>query len=94
MVNIFKASQFLELNDNYDVTNCCFHLLTGIIILSSYFHFLFFTGEGETGLTDNDYDNASLYAPPPTYEDVINTNLYPPTPQQQRVQYSGKPKKI
>lgn len=46
-------------------------------------------GEGETGLTDNDYDNASLYAPPPTYEDVINTNLYPPTPQQQRLRLTS-----
>ncbi|XP_005099615.1 uncharacterized protein LOC101860334 [Aplysia californica] len=31
-----------------------------------------------------DGDNASLNMPPPTYDEVINTNLYPPTPVLQR----------
>ncbi|KAK3576387.1 hypothetical protein CHS0354_018934 [Potamilus streckersoni] len=30
-----------------------------------------------------DGEHASLYAPPPTYHEVITTDLYPPTPQQQ-----------
>ncbi|KAK3765774.1 hypothetical protein RRG08_026245 [Elysia crispata] len=29
-------------------------------------------------------DHASLNNPPPTYEEVINSNLYPPTPEAQR----------
>ncbi|XP_069111922.1 uncharacterized protein [Argopecten irradians] len=29
----------------------------------------------------DDEDHASLYMPPPTYEEVVTTDLYPPTPQ-------------
>ncbi|XP_060074540.1 uncharacterized protein LOC132554250 [Ylistrum balloti] len=29
----------------------------------------------------DDDDHASLYMPPPTYEEVVTTDLYPPTPQ-------------
>ncbi|XP_041376428.1 uncharacterized protein LOC121388949 [Gigantopelta aegis] len=39
-------------------------------------------------------DNASLYQPPPTYEEVVTTNLYPPTPQmlrQTRISSSEEP---
>jgi len=36
------------------------------------------------GLSE-DCDNESLYAPPPTYDEVIHSNMYPPTPQARRV---------
>ena len=39
---------------------------------------------GESGLSD-DCDNESLYAPPPAYEEVINSNMYPATPEERRV---------
>ena len=32
-----------------------------------------------TGVVLSDGDNASLYLPPPTYEEVISSNLYPTT---------------
>ncbi|XP_071092397.1 uncharacterized protein [Haliotis cracherodii] len=52
-------------------------------------------GNGRTGRNDNfesmngdgmsgDGDNASLYMPPPTYDEVVTTDLYPATPQMLR----------
>ncbi|KAH3862895.1 uncharacterized protein LOC127866374 [Dreissena polymorpha] len=47
--------------------------------------------ETEAGYSDG-CDNEHLYAPPPTYNEVIQTNLYPPTPEQLRVrQISEEP---
>ncbi|XP_033755407.1 uncharacterized protein LOC117338245 [Pecten maximus] len=34
-----------------------------------------------TEANGDDEDHASLYMPPPTYEEVVTTDLYPPTPQ-------------
>lgn len=38
----------------------------------------------DTGYTD-ECDNASLYAPPPDYEEVINSDRYPATPETRRL---------
>ncbi|KAK3086257.1 hypothetical protein FSP39_015833 [Pinctada imbricata] len=35
-------------------------------------------------------DRVSLFLPPPTYEEVITTNLYPPTPEMQLRQQHGQ----
>jgi hypothetical protein len=34
-----------------------------------------------TGTNADEGDQISLFLPPPTYDEVITTNLYPPTPQ-------------
>ncbi|XP_060608211.1 uncharacterized protein LOC132760275 isoform X2 [Ruditapes philippinarum] len=39
---------------------------------------------GDSGMSD-DCDNESLYAPPPAYEEVVNSNMYPATPEQRRL---------
>lgn len=38
----------------------------------------------DSGLSD-ECDNESLYAPPPAYEEVINSNMYPVTPETRRL---------
>ncbi|XP_046565056.1 uncharacterized protein LOC124273791 [Haliotis rubra] len=43
-------------------------------------HFESINGEGMSG----DGDNASLFMPPPTYDEVVTTDLYPATPQMLR----------
>ena len=48
---------------------------------------LTFPGQGIFESVDGEgvsADHASLNNPPPTYEEVINSNLYPPTPEAQR----------
>ncbi|XP_045192152.1 uncharacterized protein LOC123548712 [Mercenaria mercenaria] len=38
----------------------------------------------DSGLSE-ECDNESLYAPPPAYEEVVNSNMYPATPEQRRL---------
>ncbi|KAL5020993.1 hypothetical protein ScPMuIL_000148 [Solemya velum] len=40
--------------------------------------------EAVVALADNESDNISLFLPPPTYNEVMTTDLYPPTPELRR----------